>query len=149
MPSLLAGALYSPSQRDTRASRHETSKLALGCTKAFSSQGALDGQASRMHIRLWPQLSGLYQATSALVGQQIKQGVRSFSSLPTLRHSSGIYPSSLPASCPRRRHPWVTCVTVPSSLTWTLSLSGIKSLVTIMPGWMTRDCCGSSVLQNA
>ena len=37
---------------------------------------------------------------------------------------------------------------MPSLLTWTLSLSGLKSLVTIMPGSMTRVGCGSSVLQN-
>ena len=45
--------------------------------------------------------------------------------------------------------PWETCETTPSSLTWTLSLSGLKSLVTIEPGSMTRACCGSSVLQKA
>lgn len=37
---------------------------------------------------------------------------------------------------------------MPSSLTCTLSLSGLKSLVTIVPGSMTRVGCGSSALQN-
>lgn len=40
--------------------------------------------------------------------------------------------------------PWVTCETVPSSLTWTLRRSGWKSLVTIVPGAITRCFSGRS-----
>lgn len=55
---------------------------------------------------------------------------------------------SAPSSRPSPQ-PWVTCETVPSSLTNTLSLSGLKSLVIMLPGSTTRDDCGRSFLQNA
>ena len=84
---------------------------------------------------------------SALVFVQVNQAAKqedSPVSFPFPPLNAALPPSSRPSL-----QPWVTCETVPSSLTNTLSLSGLKSLVIMLPGSTTRDCCGSSVLQNA
>ena len=84
---------------------------------------------------------------SALVFVQVNQAAKQEDgpvSFPFPPLNAALPPSSRPSL-----QPWVTCETVPSSLTNTLSLSGLKSLVIMLPGSTTRDCCGSSVLQNA
>lgn len=66
--------------------------------------------------------------------------------LPQQRHQTPAQTAilSVPSFSLVSPQPWVTCETVPSSLTWTLRRSGWKSLVTIVPGAITRCFSGRS-----